>query len=156
MKGPAGCQLTNAAFLLAQLGAHAARRFAERIEPLGIAPPHAGILCLIAAAPGSSQRDLAQHLGVQPSRMVALLDELSEKGLIERRRSLTDRRHHQLGLTKRGERVREEMRALVARHEEDLLAALTPEERASLAALLQKVAGQQGLTPGVHPGYRTL
>ena len=66
---------TGAAFLLAQLGAHAADRFGERVKRLGIAPRHAGILRIIARTPSCNQRTLAKRLRVLPSRMVILIDE---------------------------------------------------------------------------------
>src|ERR1700731_3569908 len=94
---------TGAAFLLAQLGAHAADRFGERIKKLRLAPRHAGILRIIVRTPLCNQRTLAKKLRVLPSRMVILIDELAEKGLVERKRSVKDRRHseivHQQGLT---------------------------------------------------------
>jgi hypothetical protein len=43
-----------------------------------------------------------------------------------------------------------------AEHESDLLGALNSEEREKLALLCRKVVEQQGLTRGVHPGYREL
>src|SRR5262249_5036766 len=92
----------GAAFLLAQLGAHAADRFGQRIAVLGISPPHAGILRMIAAMPGCNQQALANKLGVLPSRMVSLIDELAGKGLVERKRSVKDRRHSELVLTAKG------------------------------------------------------
>jgi len=147
---------TGAPFLLAQLGAHAADRFAERIEGLGIAPRHAGILRIIATTPACNQRLLAKRLGVLPSRMVILLDELTEKGLLERKRSTKDRRHSQLVLTKGGQRMLEKLSRLAAEHEADLCAGLTAAERATLATLGRKIVHQQGLTPDVHPGYRKL
>jgi DNA-binding MarR family transcriptional regulator len=147
---------TGAAFLLAQLGAHAADRFAERIEGLGITPSHAGILRLTARIPSCNQKALAKRLGVLPSRMVILLDELTEKGLLERKRSTKDRRHSELVLTKRGERVLEKLSHLAAKHEADLLAGLSAKERDTLAALGRKIVYHQGLTPDVHPGYRKL
>jgi DNA-binding MarR family transcriptional regulator len=147
---------TGAAFLLAQLGAHAAQRFAKRIAPLGILPPHAGILHAIASGSIRNQRELARHLGVQPSRLVLLLDELSDKGLVERQRSASDRRNYELALTRKGEQLLEKMRDLVAGHEASLLATLTAEERGTLVSLLRKIADEQELTPGVHPGYRRL
>src|SRR5207247_11472102 len=88
---------TGAAFLLAQLGAHAADRFAERIEGLGVAPRHAGILRVVATTPVCNQRLLAKRLGVLPSRMVILLDELTENALLERKR--TNKEHHHSELT---------------------------------------------------------
>src|SRR6266480_5196811 len=147
---------SGAAFLLAQLGAHAADRFGERIEVLGISPPQAGILRMIAATPSCNQQALAKRLGVLPSRMVILIDELTEKRLVERKRSTKDRRHSELVLTKRGRSMLEKLSRLAAEHEADLCAGLTAAERDTLAALGRKIVHQQGLTPDVHPGYRKL
>ncbi len=149
-------RIFGAAFLLAQLGAHGAERFAERIEPLGITPPHAGILRLIAAMPSVNQQALAQRLGVLPSRMVLLIDELAEKGLVERKRSQKDRRESELVLTKAGVKLLEKLSKVAAEHEADLCSALSTEEHQTLAMLCRKIAQQQGLTPEVHPGYRKL
>jgi DNA-binding MarR family transcriptional regulator len=146
----------GAAFLLAQLGAHAADRFGERIAGLEITPPHAGILRFIARTPACNQQALAKRLGVLPSRMVILIDELAAKGLVERKRSTQDRRHSALVLTAKGERTLQKLSRIAADHETDLLAALTKKEREQLAALGQKIVQQQGLTPDVHPGYRKL
>jgi len=146
---------TGTAFLLAQVGAHAADRFGERIKGLGVAPRHAGILRMIATTP-CNQRALAKRLGVLPSRMVILIDELAEKGLVERKRNTKDRRHSELVLTKRGRSMLEKLSRLAAEHEADLCAGLTAAERDTLAALGRKIVRQQGLTPDVHPGYRKL
>jgi DNA-binding MarR family transcriptional regulator len=147
---------TWAAFLLAQLGAHATDRFGERIKRLGVAPPHAGILRMIATTPSCNQRALAKRLGVLPSRMVILIDELAEKKLVERKRNAKDRRHSELVLTRRGGSMLEKLSRLAAEHEADLCAGLTVAERDTLAALGRKIVQQQGLTPDVHPGYRKL
>jgi DNA-binding MarR family transcriptional regulator len=147
---------TGAAFLLAQLGSHAADRFGARIKGLGVAPRHAGILRIIARTPSCNQRAVAKRLGVLPSRMVILLDELTEKGLVERKRSTTDRRHSEMVLTKRGQRMLEKLSRLAADHEADLCAALTAKEREQLAAMGRKIVHQQGLIPDVNPGYRKL
>jgi DNA-binding MarR family transcriptional regulator len=147
---------TGAAFVLAQLGAHAADRFAERIKGLGVAPRHAGILRMIATTPSCNQRALAKRLGVLPSRMVILIDELAEKGLVQRKRNAKDRRNSELVLTKRGRSMLEKLSRLAAEHEADLCAGLTAAERDTLAALGRKIVHQQGLTPDVHPGYRKL
>ena len=147
---------TGAAFLLAQLGAHAADRFAARIEVLGISPPHAGILRMIAATPDCNQQTLAKRLGVLPSRMVILIDELTGKGLVERQRSQKDRRHSKLALTNAGGQMLEKLSMLAAEHEADLCAALTKKERETLAGLCRKIVAHQGLTPDVHPGYQKL
>jgi DNA-binding MarR family transcriptional regulator len=147
---------TGSAFLLAQLGAHAADRFAERIAPLGLTPPHAGILRFIASTPACNQQVLARRLGVLPSRMVILIDELAAKRLVERKRSTKDRRHSELVLTAKGTRTLDRLSRLAADHEAELCAGLTKKERELLAALGRKIVQQQGLTPDVHPGCRKL
>ncbi|MFF8381208.1 MarR family winged helix-turn-helix transcriptional regulator [Streptomyces sp. NPDC015661] len=144
------------AFLLAQLGAHAAGRFGERVGELGLAPPDVGLLRMIAMEPGRSQRSLAADLGVVPSRVVALIDNLEKKGFVERRRSAEDRRHHELYVSEDGRRALGRVREVAALHEDDLFTALDEDDRARLTALLGRIAEQQGLTPGVHPGYRNL
>jgi DNA-binding MarR family transcriptional regulator len=147
---------TGAAFLLAQLGAHAAGLFAGRIAHLGITPAHAGILRFIARTPGLNQQRLAKFLGVLPSRMVLLIDELANKGLVQRKRSTKDRRHSELVLTKKGELTLKTLSKIVVEHEADLCGALTRDERDTLARLGRKIVHHQGLTPDVHPGYRNL
>jgi DNA-binding MarR family transcriptional regulator len=147
---------TGAAFLLAQLGAHAADRFAACIADLDITPAHAGILRFISRMPGSNQRSLAKFVGVLPSRMVLLIDELTKKGLVERGRSTDDRRHSELRLTEKGTRTLKKLSKIAVDHEADLCAALTHQERQFLAKLGRKIVEQQGLTPDVHPGYRKL
>ncbi len=142
------------AFLLAQVGALAAARFAERLAPLGLAPQHAGLLRLIGATAGQSQRALGDRLGILPSRLVVLVDELEERGLVERRDEPGDRRSYALHLTEAGRTMLGEVGHLAREHGESICSGLEPEERRQLAALLARIADRQGLVPGVHPGYR--
>jgi DNA-binding MarR family transcriptional regulator len=146
----------GAAFLLAQIGSHAARRFAERIAKLRLTPAHSGILHILAGSPGLTQQALAARLGMVPSRLVALLDELDALSLTERRRSEDDRRRHALALTDKGRKMLAAIGDASGEHQQALLAALTEDERAILCSLLQRVADEQRLTRNVHPGYRTL
>ena len=142
------------AFLLAQVGAHAASKFAERMGALGLTSPDAGILRLLRLTAGLSQQELAAKLGIHPSRLVALLDELERKALVERKSNPDDRRQYSLHLTEKGTKTLEEIGHVAQQHQEALCAALTLEERDKLAELLRKIADQQGLSPMVHPGYR--
>lgn len=153
----AAWQGPTSAFLLAQVGAHAAARFAQRISGLGLTPPHAGLLRLIATEPGQSQQQVAGRLHTPPSRLVLLIDQLQDRGLIERRNNPDDRRHHALYLTGKGSQfLGSELGPAAAAHEEDICAALTGEERQQLHRLLTRIAAQQQLTEGIHPGYRQL
>src|SRR5271169_913323 len=74
----------------------------------------------------------------------------------ERRRNPNDRRLHALYLTAAGKKLMRKLSELARQHELRLTAALDPEQRGALRTLLAAVAQQQGLTPHVHPGYRTL
>lgn len=147
---------TGVAFLLAQLGQQATSRFSARLGELDLVPPQAGILRLIAAQPGRSQQALAEQLQLFPSRMVALVDELTERGLVERRRSTEDRRLNALFLTDTGEKALAQIAAIGKAHEAEFTAGLNAGQRATLAELLGLVAARQGLSPGIHPGYRSI
>jgi DNA-binding MarR family transcriptional regulator len=146
----------GAAFLLTQLGTHAAGRFAERVGEHGLTPPQCGVLRLLRGRPGLSQQALAGVLGMLPSRVVALVDELEEAGYVRRVRDDADRRRNALKLTAAGTRAVQLIGRISRAHEAEICASLDDAERAVLVGLLQRIADQQGLTPGVHPGYRTL
>jgi DNA-binding MarR family transcriptional regulator len=146
----------GAAFLLTQLGVHAAARFAERVAELDLTPPQTGLLRAVAVAPGQSQQSLARHLGTPPSRLVGLIDGLDERGLIERRRNPEDRRLHALHLTDAGFEVLRRISEAARAHDDEMCAALRDDERTTLRSLLARIAADHGLTPGVHPGYRHL
>jgi DNA-binding MarR family transcriptional regulator len=144
------------AFLLAQLGAHAAARFAERIAELDLTPPQTGLLRAVSATPGKSQQALARQLRTPPSRLVALVDDLDERGVLERRRNLADRRLHALYVTDAGAALLRKIGQVARAHDDAVCASLDPAERNQLRALLGRIADEQGLAPGVHPGYRNI
>lgn len=147
---------TSNAFLLAQIGAHAATQFGERLARLRLSRPHAGILRLVAQSPGLSQQELGRRLSILPSRLVALLDELEEKGLIERRQDRQDRRSYALHLTASGRTRTEQIGRIAREHDDATCASLSNDERVQLNALLRRIGQEQGLTEGVHPGYRLM
>lgn len=144
------------AFLLAQVGAHAASRFAERLDALRLSPADAGIVRMLRISPGISQQELAARLRIHPSRLVAIVDSLEKRKIVERRANEEDRRLYSLHLTKHGEDLLEKIGNVAREHQDALLAALSSEERGQLAMLLGKIAEQQALTAGVHPGYRQM
>jgi DNA-binding MarR family transcriptional regulator len=154
--GSHGKRPSGAAFLLAQIGAHAASKFAERLSSVDLVPAHAGILRMLGATPALTQQALADALHTVPSRIVALVDELEDKNLIERQANEDDRRSYALHLTEKGRETLQTVERIAREHQKALFAGLTDEERQRLAELLQKVADQQGLIRHVHPGFARL
>jgi DNA-binding MarR family transcriptional regulator len=146
----------NVAFLLSQLGHRSASVFADLIASVDLTPPHTGILRAIASEPGRSQQALSGQLGLLPSRVVAYVDELEDRGYVERRRNPDDRRLHALYLTASGKKIMSKIGELGRQHERLMTAGLDTDQRDTLRRLLSTVAERQGLTPHVHPGYRTL
>lgn len=139
-------------FLLSKLGIQTAARFASVLEPLGIRPQHFALLRYLGNAEGRSQQALAEMLGIPPSRMVALVDDLQERGFVERRPNPADRRAHAVYLTGEGKRMLEQGLAVAVEHERRLCAGLSAEERDTLVSLLRKLAADPHLPIGVHPG----
>lgn len=143
-------------FLMSKLGFHVSQRFGEAIAPLGLIPPHVGILRLVGDEPGQSQQALARKIGIPPNRLVALIDELEARELIRRERPPTDRRVFALHLTPAGEEMADAVREIGIAHERRITAALDDAEREHLAALLRRIAEEQGVPAGFHPGLRKL
>ncbi|MEY2443991.1 MAG: hypothetical protein QOE00_571 [Ilumatobacteraceae bacterium] len=150
IRGPA----ESVAFLLSKLGSEAGSRFATRLEPLGLEPRQVGILRMVAASGGESQLELSSRLGIQPSRMVTLLDDLERRRYVERRVNPEDRRARSLHLTTAGRKLLAKVATIGLEHERETCAALSGEQRAQLLALLRLMADVPGNPIDVHPGLR--
>jgi DNA-binding MarR family transcriptional regulator len=131
-------------YLLARLGEASRRRFHRALEPEGLHPRHFGVMTMVAAQPGICQQELHEKTGIDPSSMVAVIDELEGGGLAERRAHPRDRRVRTIFLTELGQRKLESVGALAGELQRDFFKALTTEERRTLHALLLKLAGAPG------------
>jgi DNA-binding MarR family transcriptional regulator len=148
---PARWLSQRAGFLLVQLGTNEHRRFAERLAPRDLHPRHFGMLSHLAAAEGKSQQALSTALGIHRSAVVALVDDLEDRGLAERRRDPHDRRAYTLYLTPPGRELLADLERAADERETELLTALNASERSQLISLLRRIAESQGLAAGVHP-----
>jgi DNA-binding MarR family transcriptional regulator len=137
-------------FMLSTLGHALSRRFFHALQPLELHPREFAVLRAVKANDGQSQQTLAERLRIPPSRMVAIVDELESRGLIERRPDPGDRRVRALYVTKRGQTLLEEAFTLVVQQERAISDVLTVKERAELLALLNRIAGRLGLPADVH------
>jgi DNA-binding MarR family transcriptional regulator len=127
-------------FLLMSLGYRLKGRGMKELAVDGLGPFHYGVLSLLAERERESQATIAEALQVDRSQVVGLLDELEERGLIERRRDQSDRRRHVVSLTAGGEQVLAEFRSALKRFEDEVLAPLDQESRQALHELLLRVA----------------
>jgi DNA-binding MarR family transcriptional regulator len=122
--------------------ARVGRRAAEiSMSPGGLRPRHLIALKLLSEQGPASQQGLADALSLDPSNVVGLLNELEERGLITRRRDPADRRRHIVELSAAGENELACTDARLSRVEDELLSALTAEERETLYRLLVRAVG---------------
>jgi len=142
------------AFLLAQLGSDASVAFEQALTPLGLTASEAGLLRLVGRNPGIGQKAASEQLGVGPSRVVAVLDRLERQGSVERRRSATDRRGHEVHLTPEGQRLLAALRPIAEAHEAGFTRGLGEADLDRLAAYLETIAASRGLSRDVHRDTR--
>jgi DNA-binding MarR family transcriptional regulator len=110
---------------------------------------YSALLLACDSGDGISQRDLAEALGLDPSQVVLLVDELTDAGLVERRPSESDRRTKLVVATEAGRGVRERAARSTAEAHAEQLVVLTGTERDRLRDLLGRlVAGRPAAVPG--------
>lgn len=138
-------------FLLSQLGYATSRRFRQALAPLSLEPRQFAMLRFIRMEEGRSQQAIGEALQIPASRMVALVDDLQERGYVERRQDLTDRRTRALHLTPTGRLLLDKAWKLAVAGERRTCQGLSEGDRARLLHLLGKVAANYGLDVPVHP-----
>jgi DNA-binding MarR family transcriptional regulator len=113
-------------------------RIAEALKAVGLTPALFGVLNVLGAREGAIQQQLSSDMGIDPSTMVTLIDELEDAGLAERRRRPGDRRAWEVAITPRGRRTLERGRLFAAQVEDDVLAGLSAGDRRQLIDLLRR------------------
>lgn len=135
-------------FLLSRASGHVVRATNAALAELGLRVRQYSVLVLACeATAGLSQRELAAVLGLDPSQIVLLVDELEAGGLVERRPHPGDRRTRLVVATAAGRRTREDAAVRVAAAAVQPLRALTEEEQEKLRQLLGRVVADAGTAP---------
>ena len=126
-------------YLLRRVTEAAGRMANAHLESLGLDTRHYTVLAVVAAGGGSSQRTIADILGLDRATVVALVDALESRGLARRVRSRDDRRANAVELTAKGRRALKRADALMEACELSFVATLRPEERTQLRASLERL-----------------
>lgn len=116
-------------------------RFAEALEPLGLTTARFALLNVLGTREGAIQQELGAAMGIDPSMMVSLIDQLEAAGLAKRRPRPTDRRAREVAITPKGRRALRQARELAMQAEGDVLGGLSGAERRQLLVLLRRALG---------------
>lgn len=136
-------------FLLSRAAGLFLRASNAALAPHGLrVRPYSVLLLACGSRDGVSQRDLAAVLGLDPSQVVLLVDELAQAGLVERRPSEADRRAKLVVATPAGRAVRADVVPRVEAAVAGQLSGLTATEQFLLKDLLGRLAlGSSGALP---------
>lgn len=113
--------------------------FAEECKTFGITPVQYGLLTALLYYPGSDQVSLGAEVGIDRSNVADVLERLTERGLVRREKSASDRRMMLAFLTGEGEALTREMHAAMQAAQERLLAPLPPADRRAFMAMLVRL-----------------
>lgn len=120
-------------------GQAASTRIQKTLRDHGLKNGHAHVLMRLADEGATSQQALIQALEVDPSVLVAMLNDLEKAGLAERRRDPADRRRHIVEISPRGTRMVADVYAGIAAVEAELFARLDKSEIDTLHEMLARI-----------------
>jgi DNA-binding MarR family transcriptional regulator len=130
-------------FVLARLGGLARQECAERLAAAGLSQHQHAILCCLDEYGPTCQKDIALRLGIDTGDIVAFIDGLQAKKLIQRQRDDRDRRRQVVSITAGGKRTLLEVERMLDAAEPGILAPLTEAERAELHQWAVRVLARQ-------------
>ncbi len=122
-----------------KLGRITNHRFTEALEPFGVRPRHVAALIELRDHGELTQQSLCGRLHVDPTNLVAILNELEQRGLATRRRDPQDRRRHIVEVSKKGLAIIDRAAEVMDGVERELLRGLDHGEREELEAALAAV-----------------
>ena len=127
------------AVVLASVGGQVSAAMRELLAGVGLSPRRFLALQLLAGTGSMGQQALVEALGVDPSVLVAVLNDLEAAGLAARRRDPCDRRRHIVEISPAGVELFGRVQRSVGAVERALVADLDPTEVAHLYSLLARL-----------------
>jgi DNA-binding MarR family transcriptional regulator len=132
--------LKSNGFLLARMGIGFKMKAIALFEQEGFEHYDYNVLAILAEGTPKTQATIAAALNVDPSRLVALLDSLEQRGLVARQRDPQDRRRHVVSITADGKRDLARLRDLTKQLQNEYFSPLDQDERETLRELLLRLA----------------
>jgi DNA-binding MarR family transcriptional regulator len=130
--------------LMIKLGRITMHRFTEALEPYGIRPRHVAALIELRDSGQLTQQSLCGQLHLDPTNLVAILNELEAQGYATRRRDPEDRRRHLVEVSKKGIAVIDKVSEVMDGVEADMLDGLDQAERKEFEGLLTSIWERSG------------
>jgi len=137
-------QWNSLSYLTSRAGRIGTQELTELMESESLTRNHFMIVCALAEFGPMSQNDLAKHSNLNRGHLVAYLDELAERKILERSVDPADRRRNIVTLTNAGKKFTARATAATQRSEADVFGALDAKQQATLRSLLQQVATKDG------------
>jgi DNA-binding MarR family transcriptional regulator len=142
-------QLTQrTGYLAHKVGYLIIRDVEEALEPLKVSSRSYFVLAAVGQSPPPSQNDLARLLSIDPTTIVAVVDELERAGLIARRRNVADRRRYDLVLTPAGAETLDRAHQIADETEARFFAPLNRAQRDQLHGFLALLLQGRWPAPG--------
>jgi DNA-binding MarR family transcriptional regulator len=138
--------------LIAHLARTITHRFEQTLAPMGLRQRHLVALTYLRDHGPAPQQALVEALCIDPSNLVALLNELEDADLAIRQRDRTDRRRHIVELAPAGRDALRGVSRTLNTIEDDVLGSLSRDERTVLHDLLERAIGDQAALGDVRPG----
>jgi DNA-binding MarR family transcriptional regulator len=126
-------------WLLSQVSMHAHRLLTEELATAGSRGYHYRLLAALQEFGPASQARLGRRTGMDRSDVVAALNDLAGRGMVERSPDPADRRRNVITITPDGTAHFQRLDRLLAGVQDELLAPLSPAERELLTGLLTRV-----------------
>ena len=133
---------------LIQTANHAGRLVADAFSSVGARGYHYRLLATLEDYGPASQATLGRRSGIHVSDMVATINELADRKLVERVTDPSDRRRNIISLNAAGKRQLRRLEKQLAELQDELLAPLSPEERQRFTALLSTLLNHHGRRTG--------
>ena len=130
----------NLGYLLSDSGRLLRKTFDERVRSLGLTAVQARLLLILFKFPDNNQAFYAERIEVEPITVTRIIDRMEESGWVERVADPHDRRARLIHLTDKSREIVEPLRIIVNGMVEDMVEGLSPAERATLGALLERIS----------------